>query len=41
MSNPIEKAVGDTKTIYPEKKQEQRFHKKISLLISRQDSLLA
>lgn len=41
MYNPIEKAVGDIQTKYPEKKQEQRFHIKISLLIYRHDSLLA
>lgn len=41
MSNPTEKAEGDIKTKYPEKKLKQRFHIKISLLEIRQDSLLA
>lgn len=41
MSNPIEKAEGDIKTKYSEKKLEQSFHIKISLLIYRQDNLLA
>lgn len=41
MYNPIEKAVGDTQAKYSEKKQEQRFDIKISLLIYRENSLLA
>lgn len=41
MYNPIEKAVGDSQTKYSEEKQEQRFDIKISLLIYKQDSLLA
>lgn len=41
MHNPIEKAVGDIQTKYSEKKQKQRFDIKVSLLIYKQDSLLA